>query len=102
MMADLMDEDMSHDNSQSILAFTPEVEERTAIEPDHIRQTSGFLDRRSMCESAPISWIVSSSGKSSTWMTNPSQSLRNSAGRRANAASARRSMSAALDRKSVV
>ena len=44
-MADLMHEHMGHDCAERILAFAPEIEKRPAIEPDHVGQFAGFLDR---------------------------------------------------------
>src|SRR5580692_9772657 len=53
MMADLVNQDMGHDNSQSIFPFAPEVEQRATIEPDHVRQRAGLRHCRAMGNAAP-------------------------------------------------
>ena len=92
MVADLVDEDVGYDGPQRVLAVAPIVEQRPAVEPDHIGQSAPSRrprrDRRgpwprkrpsrSNSLSAPISSSVSSSGKSTTWMTSPSHRRRNS------------------------
>ena len=53
MMADLMNQDMGHDNSESIFPLAPEVEQGATIEPDHVGQGPGFGHRRAMGHAAP-------------------------------------------------
>ena len=105
-MADLVHQHMGHNFAQRVLSVAPIVQQRPAIQPDHIRQFTGLtpdpwarpLPRkspsRSNSVSAPICSSVSSSGKSSTWITKPSQRRRNDSGSRAKVASARASISA--------
>src|SRR5271165_6729504 len=50
MMADLMDEDMGDDFAERVLAVAPEVEQRPAIEPDHVGQFARLLDRAALGE----------------------------------------------------
>jgi hypothetical protein len=52
MMADLMNQDMGHDNSESILPLAPEVEQGPAVEPDHVGQGPGLRHRRAMGDAA--------------------------------------------------
>ena len=90
MMADLVNQHMGDDRAERVLALAPEIEQRTAIEPDHVGQRAGL---RRPPDDAPgrgretgragrirsrrsISSSVSSSGKSTTWMTRPSQRRR--------------------------
>ena len=87
----------------------PIIEQRAAVEPDHVRELPGrrrrpVLRKADAAEEAqkierlskPISRSVSWSGKSSTRTTTPSHKRQKRAGSRANASSARRSRSASV------
>src|SRR5271165_1873335 len=50
MMADLVHQDVSDDRAEGILAVTPEVEQRPTIEPYHVGQLAGLLDRAALGE----------------------------------------------------
>ncbi len=50
MMANFVHQNMRDDRAQGILSVTPEVEQRPAIEPDHVGQFAGFLDRAALGE----------------------------------------------------
>src|ERR1019366_4642261 len=52
MVADLVHEDMGHDRAERVLALAPEVEQRAAIEPDHVGQRAGLLDCGTMRQAA--------------------------------------------------
>src|SRR5208283_225682 len=41
MMADFMHEDMGDDGAERLLVLRPEVEDRAAVEPDHVGKLSG-------------------------------------------------------------
>ena len=51
-MADLVDENVGHHLVERILAVAPEVEQRPAIEPDHVGQFARLLDRAALSEPA--------------------------------------------------
>ena len=50
MVADLVDQNMSDNFGERILAVAPEVEQRPAIEPDHVGQFARLLDHAALGE----------------------------------------------------
>ena len=77
MMADFMDQDVAHQMGQIFFGFAPVIQQRTAIEKNHIRSVlnAGFSSRIEIPEYSPIrsnglcrpiSRSVVGSGKSST------------------------------------
>ena len=50
MMADLVDQHMSDDFGERILAVAPEIEQRPAVEPDHVGQFARLFDRAALGE----------------------------------------------------
>ena len=54
MMTDLVDENVGHDLVQQILAVAPEVEQRSAIEPDHVGQFTRLDDCAALSKPAAL------------------------------------------------
>jgi len=52
MMADLVDENMGHDLVEGILAVAPEIEQRPAVEPNHVGQFACLHDRAALSKPA--------------------------------------------------
>ena len=50
MMADFVHQHMGDDRAEGILAVAPVVEQRPTIEPDHVGQFAGLLDRAALGE----------------------------------------------------
>src|SRR5260370_40668963 len=53
-MADLVQQDMGHDLAEGILALAPEIQQRPAIEPDHVGQRASRLDRAALGQSLSL------------------------------------------------
>ena len=98
MVADLVHQHVGDDGAERLVVLGPVVEDRPAIEPDHVRhlhrrafgaeRQADALEQAEQVElglGAPKSSSTSSVGKSSTRMTRPSHNERNFFGRRRNA-----------------
>src|SRR5271168_799788 len=46
MMADLVNQDVRDDRPQRLFALAPEIQQRPAVEPDHVGKSARFVERR--------------------------------------------------------
>jgi hypothetical protein len=54
MVTDLMDEHMRHDRSQALAMLRPVIEDRTAVEENHVGEPAALVDRSREGEADPL------------------------------------------------